>query len=288
MPALSPPDIDAVAGLLDDIVARTGHPVVDEHRWRSMVAGDRTAVAGLVARAANDDAIGYAQVTLVGAREWAIDLAVHPIHRGGPLTEGLAEAALGIVTKEGGGHVQLWVAGPTELDDEAMARIGLSEVRDLLQLHRPLPADPPPADFVVRPFVPGTDDEPWLRLNNELFGWHPEQGGWTSDDLTARIEAPWFSAEGFLLHETAEGELDGWCWTKVHPGDVGEIYVIAGRRGLGRPLVLAGLDHLHRVRGCSEGILYSDAGNERAMALYEKLGFTVHHVNRSYGGERSA
>ena len=280
MPALPPADIDAVTALLADVEGRVGHPVVDEHRWRRMVAGDRSAVAGLVARAANGDAIAYAQVTRLRAGEWEVDLVVHPMHRGGPLTVGLAEAALGVVGKEGGGHVQAWLAGPSEADDEAMASVGLDERRDLLELVRPLPADPPPDGFEVRPFTPD-DAEAWLALNNELFDWHPEQGGWTADDLAARLEAPWFSAEGFLLHGDP---VDGFCWTKVHPGSVGEIYVIAGRKGLGRSLVLAGLDHLHQVRGCATGMLWCDAANDRAMGLYESLGFEVGHVNRSYGG----
>jgi mycothiol synthase len=284
MPALSPDDLDAVAHLVADVGARLGHAVIDEHRWNRMRAGDRSAVAGLVARAANDDAIAYAQVTRVRSGEWAVDVVVHPMHRGGPLTGGLADAAVGVVRKEGGGHVQAWVAAPLPADDEAMAGLGLTEVRDVLQLARPLPADAPADGFATRPFVPGEDDDAWLALNNELFAWHPEQSGWTHDDLAERVAAPWFDPAGFLLHHDDAGHLDGFCWTKVHGGGVGEIYVIAGRRGLGRPLVLAGLDDLHRRRGCTEAILYSDAGNERAVALYEGLGFGVDHVNRSFGG----
>lgn len=284
MAALSPDDLDAVAGLVADVESRLGHAVIDEHRWERMRSGDRSAVAGLVARAANRDVIAYAQVTRVRDGEWAIDLLVHPMHRGGPLTGGLVDAAVGVVHKEGGGHVQAWIAAPTRVDDEALAVVGLREVRDLLQLHRPLPADPPPDGFAVRPFVPGEDDDAWLILNNELFDWHPEQRGWTRDDLAERLAAPWFDPEGFLLHEGAAGELAGFCWTKVHAGAVGEIYVIAGRPGTGRPLVLAGLADLHRRRGCTRAMLYSDAANTKAVALYEDLGFTVHHVNRSYGG----
>jgi mycothiol synthase len=284
MPALSPEDLDAVAALVDDVERRVGHPVIDEHRWHRMAAGDRSAVAGLVARAANDDVIAYAQVTRLRQGEWEVDLVVHPLHRDGPLLAGLAAAALEVVRREGGGHVQAWVAGPSEADDRALGDLGLVERRDLLELRRPLPAPPPPDGFRTRPFVPGADDEAWLALNNELFAWHPEQGGWTSDDVDERLQAPWFDAEGFLLHHDDGGSLDGFCWTKVHPDGVGEIYVIAGRPGLGKPLVLAGLDDLHRRRGCAEALLYSDAGNERAVALYDGLGFGVDHVNRSYGG----
>ena len=68
---------------------------------------------------------------------------------------------------------------------------------------------------------------------------------------------------GFLIAWDGD-ELVGSCWTKVHGGGVGEIYVIGVSpphqgRGLGRALVLAGLDYLAAVKGCTEGMLYVDA-----------------------------
>ena len=111
--------------------------------------------------------------------------------------------------------------------------------------------------------------------------------------LEARKQLPWFDAAGFLLHEEGD-RLAGFCWTKLHDADgrrLGEIYVIAvdpdfEGRGLGRELVLAGLDSLWR-RGAVIGTLYVDGSNARARRLYERLGFTLDHVDRVYVGALS-
>ena len=185
-----------------------------------------------------------------------------------------------------------WVRGATDADDERLAAEGYAPVRDVLQLRRPLPvegaAEREGALPGMRPFEPGRDDEAWLEVNNRAFAWHPEQGGWTLDDLRRRLAEPWVDLSGFLVHET-DGHLDGFVWTKVHAETdppLGEIFVIgvdpsAHGRGLGRTIVLAGLDHL-AARGLRHGMLYTEATNEPALALYRKLGFEVHAVDRLY------
>lgn len=259
-----------------------------------MARGGRIAFAGLVAwEPGHDHPVAYAQVSRGRGADWQLDLAIDPHHRydARAIAPELLGAARDLIREEGGGHVHLWVHQPTATHDDIAASVGLHRGRDLLQLRIPLPVDAVVPDLDLRPFVPGRDEDAWLTVNNRAFDWHPEQGDWTRTDVEAREAEPWFDPAGFLLHEV-DGRLAGFCWTKVHDDHeppLGEIYVIAvdpdfHGRGLGRALVLAGLDHLSR-RGLDWGMLYVDAGNEAALKLYEHLGFRLDHVDRAYTGD---
>jgi mycothiol synthase len=191
-------------------------------------------------------------------------------------------------TRDADGTLEALEAEPATTEHERAAEAaGLVLVREVLQLRRPLPTPDPPA-IDLRPFVPGADDEAFLAVNNRAFAWHPEQGGWTSAQLAERMAEPWFDPAGFLLHER-DGQLAGFCWTKVHPPtaedpELGEIFVIAvdpafHGQGLGRALTLAGLAHMGRA-GVGTGMLHVESTNVAARRLYEDLGFAQHSAHR--------
>jgi mycothiol synthase len=285
-------DIAAVQELLDVAALADGHRPLGEHQWLDLVQGGREGFAGLVAwEPGHDHPVGYAQVSR-GPSSWALEYVVDPHHRmpGNTIGEDLVSTALDIVGREGGGHVHVWVNKPTPEHDRIAAVTGLVRGRDLYQMQRALPVGEP-WSLDTRPFRPGVDDEAWLAVNNRAFQWHPEQGGWDLATLKARLAEPWFDPDGFLLH-TEGDRLAGFCWTKVHADHappLGEIYVVAvdpdwQGTGLGRKLVLAGLDHL-AGGGLTLGMLYVDGANRPAVKLYVDLGFGIDHIDRAYVGD---
>ena len=201
--------------------------------------------------------------------------------------------ALAEIKGHGGGEVRWFVSDPTPADEDAATHHGLQVERDLLQLRRSLPVDMPIPAVSTRAFVPGSDEAEWVEVNNRAFADHPEQGGWTVAQVLEREAEPWFDAEGFRLHHDDEtGALAAFVWTKVHNEESppsGEIYVVGvdpafQSRGLGKTMTLIGLDWMHRERTITRGMLYVDAANAAAVAMYTKLGFTTDHVDRSFLG----
>lgn len=184
--------------------------------------------------------------------------------------------------------------------DDRMGREGFVRVRLLHQMRRSLPL-PEELRAATRPVSlrpwDDADANGFLAVNNRAFWWHPEQGGWDRERLTAELRHDWFDREGFLVHEDERGRIDGFCWTKVHPPlserepdgprpAAGEIYVIAADprqhgTGLGRSLTVAGLEHL-ASEGLELAMLYVEADNVPAVDLYRRLGFEVHHSDAGY------
>lgn len=287
---LGPADRDAVVSFLRRVDA-LGGDTLDDHLQADLQAdpADTGEPGAFVTAAAFDPAgslVGYAQASTVHDGH-VVDSVVWPQFDGDAdlLSEQLLREVLTAVPAQ---SAVTWWAHESARSTTLARSLGLEPGRRLLQMRRSLPVEHT-TDVVVRPFVPGADEQQWLEVNNAAFDWHGEQGGWDLARLQRRERAPWFRADGFLLHEL-DGRLAAFCWTKLHPPHedamVGEIYVIAVHpdfhgRGLGRALTVAGLRCLHR-QGATEAMLYVDAANEAAVGLYRSLGFRVAHTNQSY------
>lgn len=286
--ASSAQEADGVAPLSEQPLLRLG---ADEEWLTHVVAHDKHGAV-----------IGYTQVDR-GGDVASAELFVHPERRrrgtGGMLLR-TAERDARLPSRSGapderGKSLRVWAHGNTPAAQGFAASHGYAVVRELVFLARPLdgPAPSPelPAGYAVRTFRPGPDDEPWVRLNARAFADHPEQGRVTVADLRQRQAEPWFDAAGFFLLEGPDGQLAGYHWTKVEPGQPegsadGEVYAVGvdpdqQGRGLGRVLTDVGLAHLAHA-GCTRAVLYVDGDNAPAVHTYERAGFERAAVDVQY------
>ena len=293
-----------LAALLTRCEEADGHPALAEPQRAAAARRDLGDEGALVVLGYDGDAlIGCSFITPATDGATALHVAVDPLHRtdgapgGGdrePIKTELIRTALEHALALGPNPVRLWLMRATDKDDEVAARLGFQPERDLLQMRVPLPLAPEMVatarPVVTRPFHAGRDDEEWLAINNAAFADHPEQGGWTLEDLHARTTAEWFDPEGFLIADSEDGTgLVGSCWTKLHHDStpvMGEIYVISVNperhsQGWGRALTVAGLEWIAK-KGITVGMLYTTASNTAAVTLYTSLGFSINHVDRSY------
>ncbi len=275
---------------------------------RPYVAADEAAVRALVARRSRGDGrdalsehkamrigddevrevvgtdqshlIGYGVAAHHAAAEghWAIEVVIDPreaapAQRTVELVQALRRR---LRTDE---TVTVW--GWRDQDRHAAERAGWRRVRTLLEMIVELPVDslrPMPEGIVLSAFEPGTDEDPWLVANALAFSRHPEKGSVDRANLYRRMAQPWFDPAGFLLAWQGD-TLMGFCWTKLHPDAVGEIYIIgvipaAAGKGLGSALLHAGLDDLAGRQGAQVGMLYVDAADKTALGMYHSIGFS--------------
>jgi len=238
---------------------------------------------------------GYARFeAATGGADAEAELVVAP----GARRRGVGRALLARLEELAGGRpLRVWAHGDLPGSAELARSRGYTRARVLLQMRRELAGVAPeprprlPEGVTVRAFRPGRDEQAWLGANGRAFAHHPEQGGWTAEDLRLREAEPWFDPDGFFLAWDGD-RLLGSHWTKVHPpGDVGpepvgEVYVLgvdpdAQGMGLGHALTEVGLAHL-RSRGLRQVLLYVEQDNAAAVALYERSGFRRHAVDVSW------
>ena len=296
--ALPPGGTDEAAiarTLADRSERRDEHPALGDAVWRDL-EHPAPGSAGFAAFA-TDEPVGYLRAVRRDGAPLAYDLSMtmHPDHRDDDVPGALLDAGIAHAHAADADRVDLWVFGADVDADALAAGRGLTIERELWQMRVPLPVSGGPElppGVALRAFVPGTDDDEWLAVNNRAFVDDPDQGGWPTTALATRLAEDWFDAAGFLVADDG-GRMAGFCWTKVHPPApphephaLGEIYVIGvdpadQGRGLGRALTVAGLDHLH-ARGIEVGMLFVDAANTPAVGLYRALGFVTTRIDRAY------
>ena len=279
----------ATTALLRDLWSRAGRedavaPISEA--FRLAVGPERQGVVHLLRCAASGTLVGYGQVAGTSGPDAVAELVVDPPHR----RHGHGRALLDAALEEGTRSV--WAHGMLPAADALARSAGLEMTRSLHRMRRPLTdadaVDPLPQGFSVRAFLPGGDDETWVRVNAAAFARHPEQGSLTLADLHERMDQPWFDPAGLLLVEDdATGEVVAFHWTKVEGSTgSGEVYVVGvdpayQGRGLGAPLTQLGLAHLARL-GLEEVELYVDGDNTAARRTYERLGFVDVGVDGQY------
>ncbi|MFD9949915.1 mycothiol synthase [Nonomuraea sp. NPDC059023] len=219
------------------------------------------------------------------------ELVIHPSYR----QKGHGKRLLSEVLNITDGQLRLWAHGDHPGAGALAASMGFERVRSLWQMRRslfaPLASFEMPSGVRLRAFVPGRDEEAWLKVNAAAFAHHPEQGAWTLEDVLRREAESWFDPAGFFLAFRGD-RLVGFHWTKVHGSDehghepLGEVYVVGvdpsqQGTGLGKALTVAGLRHL-RSRGLAQVMLYVDEANAAAIRLYSGLGFSRWDVDVMY------
>ena len=286
---------DTQQSLVLELINRTTHhdgtPPIAEHILLHLRYGGDKADSHLLVE--NDNQIiGYAhldQTDLVAGP--SVELVVDPTHQ----SQGIGQQLLGAAIKICGENLRLWVHGEQEAAHSLTASFNFEKIRTVLQMSKSLtdiqPLPTIDKEIIIRSFLSGIDNDAWLELNNKVFKDHPEQGGWQLSDLNHRLSEEWFDEKGFFIVEKNKQVIAS-TWTKVHgahshdhDGDashahpaIGEIYITAvdpayAGLGIGKALTITALNYL-KYQGLNDAMLYVDAENLAAIALYKSLGFT--------------
>jgi mycothiol synthase len=219
----------------------------------------------------------------------SVEAVVHPKYRSQGFGTQLLKEAITIC----GDETRIWSHGDLPQAQRIAASLKLERLWANLQMSKRLiEIEEITSKYLIRSFLPGIDDEAFLKLNNKAFTDHPDQGGWSKSDLEVRVNEEWFDEKGFFVCED-KGKLIGFCWTKIHGAHtysheghevdhgheaIGEIYVLAvdpeyKDQGVGKDLTAAGLNYL-KYQGLSSAMLYVGVENKAALNLYRSLGFS--------------
>jgi mycothiol synthase len=275
---LSEPEVHGVLRLVADAETVDEVRTLNEAALLRLRRPHPTTQHLLVSEGAN--LVAYAQ--LESGSEWSAgQLLVAPEHR----RQGIGTLLLQRLLMESSRPLRVWAMGDSPAARALAKTTGMIRQRELLIMERGLDVELPepvaPAGVEIRTFVPGQDEQEWLRVNAAAFAHHPEQALIDRDDLADRMAEPWFDPAGFFV-ATIEGTMFGFHWTKQHQDQLGEVYVLgvapsAAGRGVGKALLLTGLRFLQH-RGNTRVQLYVESDHRAAIKLYLNYGFAT--VNR--------
>ncbi len=288
----------AVEAILERAAVHERHSAIGEHKFVRLLEG-QTDTFGLVATL-DDRPIGYAQATCYGRQgqlpsRLAAELVVDPAHRGKGVGRALFAELVGGAREAGLQRFDVWAhhasAAATGLAQTYAMRIS----RQLWQMALRLDSVSPhhrsvkvPSELRLRSFQTGTDEAEFIGLVREAFADHPENSAFDAQDLASLAALPWFDPSLILIAEDAASRQQlGLHWMKLDSErGAGEVYILAVRpraqgRGVGRTLLLAGLEEMRR-RAMKLSLLYVEAENEPAIRLYRQAGFRHEHLDTCY------
>ncbi len=140
-----------------------------------------------------------------------------------------------------------------------------------------------PAGFTVRTFVRGQDEPAFMQARNGSFAEHYASIERNLDEIIAITNMATFDPASLFLAFADNGDVAGLCWTAINPDEnaargeqVGWVHTLGvvpayQRHGLGRALLLIGVQHLRQFVPIVE--LGVEGLNEKALPLYEGVGF---------------
>jgi ribosomal protein S18 acetylase RimI-like enzyme len=145
----------------------------------------------------------------------------------------------------------------------------------------PVPDEPLPDGFTIRPLAGATEAEAYVALHREAF----QSKNMTVEWRLRTLARPEYVPELDLVAVAPDGRLAAFCITwfdpnypdgpagQVEPLGVGEAH---RQLGLGRAVLLEGLRRLYG-RGARQVLVETDSFRDGAIRLYEAAGFERKH-----------
>jgi len=241
--------------------------------------------------------VGYAELWCATGQARTVGrVLVHPQWR----RRGLGSALLKRIEQRardvGGRYLDISVAAQQDAARQFLSARGFTIVHYSWQMFLPdvHSAPPPqwPAGYSTRTFVPGQDERTSVQIENESFQDHWEYVPVEIGEIEGFVRSPSFRADG-VIYAVYQGQAVGECWNWIDDEYIaqsgekrGEIWCLCvhpqhRRRGLGRALLLAGVQWL-RQQGMASARLCVDGANERAKHLYESVGFVTQRTDIWY------